>query len=396
MPERLEGFDSPLAADQELIDATLKALIAEGPDAVSLVQLAELLNRDIDELQELFGHPGELLAQLWQSVLRLQWVEIMGLARRIFDGDLAAIHDVRMNLSLRRAAIHLIVVAHRYEELAEVIPNDVARQVSLLSESVTTSDIAATENARAADHCMIVGLLGWITGVLLDPRAGDEPSLNHLLLNHFHHRCWKTDHDQKMAERRPPQTLVFDQAGPLSGELLRASTSIVAQGGVGRATLARVARISGFPPEVVVGMYVKQENLHADFIESAVTSIFGYESVKNAVSDPLNAAVRLSVWLDQETDARRRALLEILVAGTFSPSIRNAYARVVHNIESVAHIHSQADHVIFESDFRRYAAVVRHICLGLGVIRENIGDLGIADWRPFSGIALGSDVRLTS
>lgn len=394
MLERYQRFDSPLAADQELIDATLNVLVAEDPDAVSLVQLAGLLNRDLDEMQELFGHPGELLAQLWQSTLHWQLAEVIDLAERIHDGDLEALNEIGVNRSLRRAAIHLMIVSHRFEELAEVVPQDVAQMTSDLRSRVQSLDESDSPSMIEADDSVIIGLLGWVCGVLLDPGVDKEISLRQLESNHFHHRCWKTHLEPMPAKRLQPQVLVFDQDGPLSGELLMASTRIVAQGGVNRATLARVARISGFPPEVVVSMYLKQENLLSDFIQSVMTSIFGYESIKEVMVDPSNATVRLAVWLADGLVLRRRALLETLLAGSHSPSIRSAHARVVRSIDSRAESDGDDGHDIFGGHFSRYAVVVRHVCLGLAVIRDAIGDLGVTDWRPFTGIALGSDLRL--
>ena len=386
MPGRFRRFDSPLAADQQLIDATLGTLVTEGPDAISMSQLATQLDRDIDELLELFGHPGELLAQLWQTVLRQQLIDLTDLAQRIYEGDLTAIQDIRVNFTLRRAALHLCVVAHRYDELAEVIPADLTQQVTAICSRIAASNDSLDANAQATDRSVILGLLGWVMGALLEPTVVDTSPLQSLVSNHFYYHCWTTNPDSARVERQPPQVLIFDQSGPLSGELLRASTNIVAQGGVSRATLSRVARMSGFPPEVVVGMYINQENLIADFIETMVGTLFSYETVSSVVNDPPRGAMRLSVWLEDGLGVRRRALLEIVLAGAHSSSISAAYAQAVHQVDGFAE--SLPGHRLANSelDFSTDAATVRHICLGLAVLRNLIGDFQVADWRPFTGI----------
>ena len=391
MPERFRRFDSPLAADQQLIDATLSILIAEGPDAISLSQLALLLDRDSEELLELFGHPGELLAQLWQTVLRQQLIDITDLAQRIFGGDLAAIEDIRVNVSLRRAALQLCVVAHRYDELAEVVPADLTQQVTALCSRIAASNNSLDANTQAADRSVVLGLLGWVMGILLEPVDIETSSLQSLALNDFHHRCWTVDVDSVAVERQPPQVLIYDQSGPLSGELLRASTNIVAQGGVGRATLSRVARMSGFPPEVVVGMYINQENLIADFIETMVSTLFSYETVSGVINDPPRGAMRLSVWLEDGLRTRRRALLEIVLAGAHSSSISAAYAQAVRQVDSFAKSIPDQRLANSEIGFSMYAAMVRHICLGLAVLQNLVGDFQGTDWRPFTSMIFAAE-----
>ena len=379
-----DGPESPLFADDELLQASLETILAEGPDALSLSGVAGLLDRDLSDLTETYGHPGELLAQVWSAYLSAEWDDIISIAERLFLGEVQAAEQLRQNIGIRRAAVHVAIVAHRYDELAEVVPHDIARKIAVLRRRRFETSAGRTDEERSADDSVLLGLLGWILGSLLDPQ--EVRSLSHLQNNGWHTRCWKTSFTSPEAPRLPPRSLVFDQAGPLSQDLLAASTRIVAQGGMSRATLSRVARLSGYPPEVVVGMYLKQENLLSDFIETAVNILFGSERIDQALRDPDLGSMQLAVWLEPAQVNRRRALLEILMSGAFSPTIRVAYIRAVQLADSSTDVIS--------ADFRLRAAIVREVCFGLAVVRDAIGDFGITDWRSFAHSALAMKVAM--
>jgi hypothetical protein len=375
----MEGmpFESTLKSDQpekgDVASVVMEILSNAGPDAVQLSTVAQRLGRSPGEVEEMFGHPGELLYVVWESRLRFEFENLVDQARTIMSGDLESIDSVVSTSPLRKAATHLLIAAHRYDELREVVPFDV--QKILFEHESDQEDVV--------DRSVFRALIGWLLGIALEPGRRDADTL--ILLKHigWSGGIWRDARLTGRAERTPPLPLVFEEAGDMSQEILGACTRIVARGGFSRATLARVARMTGYPPEVLYGMYGRQEYLIARYMRSVFALLFSFTRFEDYMHSPAIATMRLGVWLEPEMRIRRRALLESVMAANFSPLMESAFfdaAEVALTDMRLAHLGVSERRT--EVDRARFLAS-RQITLGLALLDDVEVERWNRDWGPF-------------
>jgi hypothetical protein len=83
--------------------------------------------------------------------------------------------------------------------------------------------------------------------------------------------------------------------------------------------------------------------------------------------------------------------LEIVLAGAHSSSISAAYVQAVRQVDSFAKSIPDQRLANSEIGFSMYAAMVRHICLGLAVLQNLVGDFQGTDWRPFTSMIFAAE-----
>lgn len=378
-------FESSLKSDQprpgDVVSVVLDILLSAGPDAVHLSTVAHELGRSLGEVEEMFGHAGELLYTVWESRLRIEFEELVHQAKTIMSGDIESIDSGISGSPLRKAASHLLIVAHRYDELREAIPFDVQR-ILFDYESDQVDDM---------DRSVFRALIGWLLGIALEPGRRDGDTLN--LLRHigWTDGIWRDARLTGRAERTPPLPLAFEEAGDLSREILGACTRIVAQGGFGRATLVRIARLAGYPPEVLYGMYGRQEYLIAQYMRSVFALLFSFTRFEEYMHSPAHASMRLGVWLEPDMQIRRRALLESVMASNFSPLLESAFfdaAEVALTDMRLAHLDvSERQTEIARARF----LASRQIALGLALLDDVEVERWSRDWSPFLHVFLSTN-----
>lgn len=359
-----------------VVAAVMDILSKAGPDAVHLSSVASAAHLQLADIEKTYGHPGELLYLVWDEILRREFENLVDHAKDLMKGraDKAAAEVS----SVRQALAHLLVVAHRFDELREIVPFDVQR-------ILFTHD---SEEMNPADRSVLRALIGWLLGISLEPghRYGDSLRL-------LEHIEWKADQWNEVdpfepVERTPPLTLVFDTAGDLSQEVLGACTRIIAQGGSGRATLLRIARLAGFPPEVLYGMYGRQEHLIAEYMKAVFSLLFSYRRFEEYMDSPAHAAMRLGVWLEPDMQLRRRALIESVMASNFSPFLASAFIDAADGALAdmrLANLNTPED--VLEMACVRFIAS-RQVALGLAVLQEVEIEQWDRVWSPFLGVFL--------
>jgi len=369
---------SELPESHDVVSVVMEILLNAGPDAVHLSTVAERLGRNLGEVEEMFGHPGELLYIVWDARLRTEFENLVGQARTIMSGDIESF-DSRVSTSpLRKAASHLLIVSHRYDELREAIPFDV-QKILFEHESDQVDDV---------DRSVFRALIGWLLGVALEPGRRESDTLS--LLKHigWSDGIWRNAQLMSRVERTPPLPLAFDEVGDMSREILGACTRIVARGGFGRATLLRIARMAGYPPEVLYGMYGRQEYLIAQYMRSVFALLFSFSRFEEYMHSPAHAAMRLGVWLEPDTHIRRRALLESVLASNFSPLLESAFvdaAEVALTDMRLAHLHVSEN----RTEVARYRILAsRQLALGLALLDDVEVERWSRDWSPFLHVFL--------
>lgn len=369
--EQFESGDMPPTG--EVVAVVMEILLNAGPDAVQLSTVAHELGRNLGELEETFGHPGELLHSAWESCLRIEFENLVGQAKRFMSGDIDSI-DLEVSTSpLRKAASHLLIVSDRYDELCEAVPFDVQR---ILFEQEPGHD-------DDVDRSVFRALIGWLLGIALEPGRRNGDTLR--LLRHigWEGGIWREAHLTDRAERTPPLPLVFDEAGDMSQEVLGACTRIVAQGGFSRATLLRIARMAGYPPEVLYGMYGRQEYLIGQYMRSVFALLFSFTRFAEYMDSPAYAAMRLDVWLEPDMSIRRRALLESVMASNFSPLMESAFLGAAEAaLTDMRLAHLDISEARTEIARMRFLAS-RQIALGLALLDDVEVERSSRDWSPF-------------
>jgi AcrR family transcriptional regulator len=313
--------------------------------------------------------------------LRFEFENLVDQARAIMSGNLESIDSGRSTSPLRKASNHLLIAAHRFDELRDVVPFDVQR-VLFEHESDETG---------VADRTVFRAVIGWLLGIALEPGRRESDTL--ALLRHigWADGIWRNGRLAGRAKRMPPLPLVFEEVGDMSQEILGACTRIVARGGFSRATLARIARMSGYPPEVLYGMYGRQEYLIAQYMRSVFALLFSFTRFEQFRDSPAQASMRLGVWLEPDMHIRRRALLESVMASNFSPLLESAFfdaAEVALTDMRLAHL--GVSELRTEVDRLRFLAS-RQITLGLALLDDVEVERWDRDWDPFLQVLFSSD-----
>jgi hypothetical protein len=365
----------------DVVSTVLEILLNAGPDAVHLSTVAQALGRSLGEVEETFGHPGELLYVVWESRLRFEFENLVDQARTIKSGNLESIGSGVSTSPLRKAASHILIVAHRYDELREAVPFEVQR--ILFEHESDQEDVVDRSVSRA--------LIGWLLGIALEPGRRDGDTLNLLKYIGWTAGIWRDARLEGCAARTPPLPLVFDEVGDMSQEILGACTRIVARGGFSRATLLRIARMAGYPPEVLFGMYGRQEYLIAQYMRSVFALLFSFARFEDYMRSPALATMRLGVWLEPETHIRRRALLESVMASNFSPLMESAFldaAEVALTDMRLEHLDVSERRT--EIAHARFLAS-RQIALGLALLDDVEVERWNRDWGPFLHVFLSDN-----
>ncbi len=353
--------------------AVVDLLTALGPDAVHTTAVANATGYSESDLDETYGHAGELLYLAWERLLRIEFEALVGQAQELMSGNFASLNNDETVSSHRRAAVHLLVVAHRFDELKEGLPPDVQR---VLSEH-------ETEYIDDSDRSVLRGILGWLCGVLLDPSRSPGDSLKLLPDINWHDRCWRQFGSHRTVQETPEMTLTFDGVSAFSQSIFLACTRIVAEGGVSRATLVRIARTVGCPPAVVYEMFGRQEHLLAQYMQFVFSTLFSYSRLAPLLEDAAQAEMRVRVWLGPNLAMRRAALLESVLASGFSPFLKTAYVDALEEGLAdlqVAQLQSSPSQTL--NSYRRFIAS-RQLVLGLAVLKEVDTDTRTSELGPF-------------
>lgn len=363
----------PSSMRDEVVSAVMRILVESGPDAVHLSRVASSTGLSLVSVEETYGHPGELLYSAWDSVLRAEFEVLVAQARDLMvEGSSSLVVDESPS-SLRRATAHLLVVAHRFDELRDTVAFDVQRILfGFDHESMTTGQ-------RSALRAMI----GWLLGIALEPgqRYGDSLRLLHRI--DWGRQLWASDESSEAVVRTPAMAIDFEEMSELSREILIACTRIVAQGGLGRATLLRIARMAGYPPELVYGMYGRQEHLIAEYMKSVFSLLFSYRRFEEYMDSPAHATMRLEVWLEPELQIRRRALLESVMASNFSPFLESAFVEAAEGALADMRLSNlQMSEDLLEIASVRFIAS-RQVTLGLAILEEVELERWDRTWSPF-------------
>lgn len=364
LPESSAGTHTQI--DRAVAEVVVDILLDSGPDAVNMTAVSEPTGLAVETLEEMYGHPGELLHLAWDTALRVEFEAVVAQARTLMSGRFDSIHRRETVSPRRRAAVHLLVVAHRFDELKEVVPFDVQR-VLFEYENDCIDD---------CDRSVLRALIGWLCGVLLDPGRDPDDALVLLSDIGWHDRCWRTPESLETLDDTPAVALTFDEAGELSRTILLACTRIVAEGGVSRATLVRIARSAGYPAATVYDMFGRQEHLLAKYVQFVFAELLSYRRLIDIMADPSLADMRLRVWLEPNLNTRRRSLLECVMASNYSPFLKTAYVDALEEAIADVQVASlRATPARALNTHRRFVAS-RHLVMGLAVL----DDVELASW----------------
>lgn len=361
--------------------AVVSLLVDSGPDAVHTMVVASATGYSVSDLDETYGHAGELLYLAWERLLRVEFEALVVQAQELMSGNFASLINGGTLSPRQRAAVHLLVVAHRFDELKEALPFDVQR-VLFVHESGCIDH---------ADRSVLRGILGWLCGVLLDPSRSPEDSLNLLPDINWRDRCWRRFDSPDLVEETPELALTFEGATELSQSILLACTRIVAEGGVSRATLVRIARTVGYPPAVVYEMFGRQEHLLAQYMQFVFSTLFSYSRLAPLLVDPAQAGMRVRVWLGSSLAMRRTALLESVLASGFSPFLKTAYVDALEEGLAdlrVAQLRASPSQTL--NMYRRFVAS-RQLVLGLAILSAVTIENQPLEWGPFLSAFLCDD-----
>lgn len=372
--------------DQRILRAALWCLDRQGVDGITTVGVAAAAGLSTGALYSRYDQQHDLLVDVWQrqSLGAIQeLIEAAVAVRRAGSGPhhVAALAALLAEPSVAlRVGVQLMAVTRRIDELADVVPGDLAMLLQDLGVHVEQPDPAQTDVLGVVALSLGAVLLGSVRGVT----ATDwTPMIR-----------WCGAPAPTSTPMWPPAPAfraepVHDPDDPMVDALLRSAQQVIARSGVERATLLRICRAARLTPTVVYNRFENREELIVDLVQRIVRSSTTTEMRTMVHASPAMLAMSLATRSSPQGLPRRRLALEVLLATMHherlaAPSFAvEAKARAA----AAALLADRYGTAAVAGDVLSFGAAVSHgtaVLLDLGV------ELGAADWRPFFDRTVGN------
>jgi AcrR family transcriptional regulator len=323
MSDRRARRKSAIANDERILDAAVVVAHEVGLDRLTVSAVAKAAGFTSGAVYARYGDREELLVALWEqraaASLELLIRQVGSLRRRgASPGYRAAIIEwIADPPPQLRLAIETCLIAHRVDELYDIVPRSVSEWLTDLG--LHHSNLSPDESV---DLALIASIIGY---VMLHPFA--EP----LAIDLDTAMRWTSMPARApIGDPLPPaptaQELVMEPDDPVHNDLLLAAQAVIARSGVHRTTLARIGRLARLAPATVYGRYKSRDELIADILRRAQmsNSQVGHR-LDYMVGDAAMAAA-LHAFLQPEALVRRRLHNETAVAAWHHPEIAAAYS----------------------------------------------------------------------
>lgn len=391
MADRRARRRSAIDNDERILDAAVRVATAEGADRLTASAVAAAAGFTSGAIYARYGQREEILVAIWEHRARASLERLVldvGTFRRrgssptdrqrIVDWLAAPPPELLI-------AIELCLVAHRIDELSEIIPDSVRSSIAQLGLDGT--NLAPDE---AVDLATLAGTIGY---VMLQPfEAPLAADLDAAL------RWVSPTASIPIGDRLPPietaQDLLMQPDDPVHNDLLLAAQSVIARSGVHRTTLARIGRVARLAPATVYGRYQRRDDLIADILVRAQQHQATTARRLEWFSGEAQMAAALEGFLQPEGLVRRRVNSETIVAAWHDPAVADGFAR--EEWSSMRDVAAMFPGGLVTSDrllqLQQTALMAIH---GSAALLEVLPSMARLDWRPAAHLlvqaALASD-----
>lgn len=382
---------SAFANDSRILDAAVSVACDVGLDRLTVSAVAKLAGFTSGAIYARFESREELLVGLWEQRAAASLEELIrqvGSFRRRGASD-SYRHSIVQWLTdpppELRIAIEACLIAHRVEELFDIVPTTVRSwfaDLGLDHDHLTPDE--------SVDLTLVAGTIGYVMlQGFPDPLAADlGDSLSWISAPA------PSPGGQPIMTTTTAQELVMEPDDEVRNRLLLAAQSAIASSGVYRTTLTRIGRLARTAPTIIYSRYRNRDELIKDILLRAQVS---NSQIRNRIDylrfdQSMGAALR--AYLQDEAVVRRRVHNETVVAAWHDPELAAVYSATEHGA-----MNAVADQMATEPDAHERVLTIQRVglmaILGSGMVREILPEMACLDWRPAATLLLRSALRET-
>ncbi|MFM8312624.1 MAG: TetR/AcrR family transcriptional regulator [Ilumatobacteraceae bacterium] len=384
MSDRRARRQSAIDNDKRILDAAVEIADAVGLDRLTVSAVAKTAGFTSGAVYARYGNREELLVALWEhraaehleSVIRQ-----VGTFRRRGATDsyrTAIIDAVAPPSPGLRIAIETCLIAHRIDELHEIVPRTVREWLVDLG-----LDRVPLSPDEAVDLAAIAGVVGSIALSPLPGRLGADLDASVQWIS--------APAQPPLGDPLPPtdtaQQLVIEPDDPIRNDLLVAAQSVIARSGVHRTTLARIGRLARLAPATLYSRYHNRDELIADILRRSQVSNSQTKHRLDYLAGDAQMSAALHAFLQPEALVRRRMHCETIVAAWHTPAIADVYCSVEQQAMDDVARHFPPGLIDAERlmEIQRISLMAIH---GSAILLEVLPEIAHLDWRPASALLL--------
>ena len=375
---------SAFVNDEKILDAAIFIASEVGLDRLTVGAVAKHAGLTSGAIYARFESREELLVAMWEeraSASFEQLIRQVGSLRRRGAADSYRqsitnwVTDPPPDL---RVGIEMSLIAHRVDELDEVVPVAIRRWFSDLG--LTHSPLMPDESV---DVALIAGVIGYV--MLL---AFPEPLV--------------ADLNQALLSMSPPagpppvepvsiivsaQELAMEPDDEIRNQLLLATQAAIASVGVHKTTLSRIGRLARIPPTALYSRYKNRDELIKDILYRAQLSNSQIRNRIDYLQFDQTMGAAMQSYLQDDAKIRRRVHSETVIAAWYDRDLARVYSVTEFNSMRVV-----ANELSADEKMRKRILEIQKIGLmaiqGSSVLREIFPEMANFDWRPSAALLL--------
>ncbi len=379
-----------MANDARILAAALAVLRSDGYDGLGMSHVARAAGlNSTGALYGRFENVAELAVWIWTEQASPALRSISERAIALLDtpevDDAAVAEGQAIAAALTepddalRAAIELLAVAPRVEELEEVVRPDVE---TIIAAAGATAEASPRRRAQVLGQLS----LAWGIGLLSLPSAA--PPLEWWMLvvgstGLAHDRT----RSRKAGEPIPVPEPTPDTGEPVRDVVLQSAASVVARTGFERATVSRIARRAGYSTGVIYEYYERKDDMIAELVEVLLETLYvtiaerdGDLIAEDRLAD-LSGSL-LGGYVLPDAQRLQRLKVELYLAAAHQPGVDEALGRVLtsHTNDLQARLEAaglSAEEAVLAPSGGR---AIDH---GIALVSSMAGPLDDVDWRLY-------------
>ncbi len=397
---RRRRSDRAVANDERILSAAVEVLCRDGFDGLGMSRVARAAGlNSTGALYGRFENAAELAVWAWAERAEAALLDVSDRAVALLEGRASDPGSteaaVRLAADLSspgpdlRAALELLAVARRVEELEEVVQPAVASALERWG---------AAPHAPAARRAQVLGQLAltWGIGVLSLPASA--PALDWWLVVAG---SIGLAHDSSRPcgalEPLTPRWPEIDTGEPVRDEVLRAAGSVVARTGFERATVSRIARRAGYSTGVIYEYYGRKDDMISELVDVLLEGLYTTvtERDSNLIAEHRLAGLAgayLAGYVQPEARGLQRLKVELYLAAAHQPALADALRRAVTSRSAAL-----TDLLVATGLSRAEAALTpfagRAIDHGVALVDDVAGPLTDVDWRHYMQVLVARNAE---
>ena len=257
-PRRREAIEN----DLRILRAAVWCLDRHGVDGITTVGVATAAGFTTGALYSRYEQQHDLLVDVWQRQSHEAVDALIGAAIAVRrSGGTAVTVDALAALladppAVLRVGVQLMAVTRRIDELADVVPADLAASLLEFGVHVESPDVPQVDD---------LGVVAFALGAVLSGSVVGAPAVDWTPMIRW---CGAPPTPPSTWPPAPPfpSAPLRDPDDPAIDALLRATQQVIARSGVERATLLRISRAARLTPTVVYNRYENREELIVDLV----------------------------------------------------------------------------------------------------------------------------------